>query len=213
MSKLLVGYMNVGGLRADILYLIPSLISSSSSTPPIFDILFLAETWFTPFHDAALLLPSCLGASTRPAAPPPGCPRRQGGVLAFGSPAIHRTIVSSKTSVNKIDLLFPSFSVSGFYAPPSLPDDAPFRSRISPVSVAGCSIGDINTRFSSQGVARPVTRGIMINDVCQSYGISLILPDAQPTSIDCALSPLNWNPHLQALPGLPGTLHHPLLLL
>lgn len=211
MSRIHIGYLNVGGLRPDIVALIPSLLSSpvAFALSP-FDILFLAETWFTPHHMDATALPSFIGGSLIPPKVT-GRDRLDGGILCFGSPIMKQTLVSSMRSIDRLDLHFPSFQISGVYAPPHLDDGAPFRDQVSPISANGCSIGDFNVRFSPQGTANPAQRGVMIGDILSSLGVRFLSPFNKPSSIDCAISPSSWSPTLTALPAPPNVRDHPLL--
>src|SRR4051812_36936447 len=132
MSKLHIGYLNVGGLRADLLNCVPTFLNSSYAHGfPPFDILFIAETWFTPPHHSATTHPLFIGTSSRP--PPTNNRARDGGgVLCFGSPLVKNLLTSVSGSIDRIDLRFPSFSVTGVYAAPSLDNSTPFREKVAP---------------------------------------------------------------------------------
>ena len=126
---------------------------------------------------------------------------------------VKNLLTSFTGSIDRIDLRFPSFSISGVYAAPSLDNSIPFREKVAPLSAAGCSIGDYNTRFNAQGVATPSMRGTMLGDTISSLGLRFLIPFNKPSSLDCAMCPDSWAPALSALPAPLDIRPHPLLSL
>ena len=165
-GQLRVGYINIEGLTDQKWQLCRGLLAGEA----VFDLLFVAETWWMAGWHAYETDPCWIACSSHPSSinPKPLKPgRKHGGIFLLGTPRAKRLVLSGG-AIQKSEYYVsvspaPGLRVSGVYWPPSLADDAiQAELATAALSASDLVLGDINVRFpalvSQRGALTPEGR-------------------------------------------------------
>ena len=191
MCPLSIAYINIRGLTNEKWNYLTSLmkteplLSTSSHLYPLYDILFVAETWFV---DHASHLDHPLTFTSSPNMRPRTEGRQYGGVLLLVSPPIREQISSYATTEYSITIHLSQSStvISAVYYPPSLTPST-LASLLEALPSTDILLGDTNIhygkRFNDKLSGPPARRKAMDLVVSKKHWSHLV-PSAGRTRID-----------------------------
>jgi len=175
--NLLVGYLNIEGLRTDKHQACCSLIDAG-----LFDILFLSETWFPKSFNYMSHPYSFLHT---PSAKLIERSRQSGGLLAMVSPQIQTRISSFEAHPDGIFLCVDGIRMLAVYLPPSF-DSTVVLSALSVFPEYDMLFGDINVRFKNHTKSKRSSTSVLQDfwlDLLNQKALSIATPIQEPLYI------------------------------